>query len=267
LIVYRESAEVFFLVINASMIVEDIAWMMSQCAAFADVEVLNQSDIWAGMAVQGPDAGELFAAVFPGATLPPRNGIERFPFCGQELVVCRTGYTGEDGWEFFCAAEHGIAWLKSILAAGAKPCGLGARDSLRLEMCYPLNGNDLCPTRSPLEAGLGFFVALQKEDFIGASVLKPQKENGLTTRLVALEATEKGPPPRAHYAVETKDGQVIGELSSGILSPTLMKGIGMAYLPIAHTKVGTELLVDVRGRKFPFVVVKKPFYKPQRKLS
>ena len=267
LIVYRESAACFFLVINASMIAEDVAWMMSQRSAFADVEVINQSDIYAGLAVQGPDAAAVFAAVFPDAVLPPRNGIERITRNGQDLVICRTGYTGEDGWEFFCAAGNGATWLKAILAAGAKPCGLGARDSLRLEMCYPLNGNDLSPTRSPLEAGLGFFVALQKTDFIGAAVLRKQKENGLTSRLVALVSTEKGPPPRAHYPVETKDGSVIGELSSGILSPSLLKGIAMAYLPIDYAKVGTELNVDVRGRKFPFMVVKKPFYKPQRKLS
>jgi len=260
LIVYRTGEDSFFIVVNASMIDEDYFWMAKHQPE--DVEFSNESALWAGMAVQGPESAAAFAKACPGQELPPRNGIVRFPVDGGEAVVCRTGYTGEDGFEFFCPAAQGEAWFEKFIAAGAKPCGLGARDSLRLEMCYPLNGSDLSPERTPIEAGLGFFVDLEKGDFIGREVLAKQKAEGPAQRLVALEYTDKGAPPRAHYPVLDASGQVISELCSGVLSPSLGKGIGMAYVPAALAKPGTDLLVDVRGRHFPAKVVKKPFYKP-----
>lgn len=255
LIIYRTGKNDFFLVVNASMIDQDYAWLSRHLAS--GVSLINESSAWAGMAVQGPESAVLFADVFPGETLPPRNGISK---TSTGAIVCRTGYTGEDGFELFTPASEGVATWEKFIAAGAKPCGLGARDTLRLEMGYPLNGNDLSPTRTPLEAGLGFFVDLSKE-FIGSDVLVKQKAEGPATKLVALQYTEKGAPPRAHYPVQDKDGKVIGELASGVLSPSLMTGIAMAYLPSGYAKLGTELNVDVRGRLFPAQVVKKPFYK------
>ena len=260
LIVYRTGDSDFFLVVNASMIEEDFAWMAKHQPE--DVEFRNESALWAGMAVQGPDSAAAFAKACPGQTLPPRNGIVRFPVEGGDAVVCRTGYTGEDGFEFFCPAEKGEAWFEKFIESGAKACGLGARDSLRLEMCYPLNGSDLSPERTPIEAGLGFFVDLEKGDFIGREKLAKQKAEGTAEKLVALEYTDKGAPPRSHDPLEDAAGNVISELSSGVLSPSLGKGIAMAYVPAALSKLGTELFVDVRGRKFPAKVVKKPFYKP-----
>lgn len=260
LIVYRTGESDFFLVVNASMIDEDFAWLARHQPE--DVEFRNESQLWAGMAIQGPQSAALFEKVCPGQTLPPRNGIVRFPVEGGDAVVCRTGYTGEDGYEFFCPAEQGEAWFEKFIAAGAKACGLGARDSLRLEMCYPLNGSDLSPERTPIEAGLGFFVDLEKGDFIGRETLARQKAEGPAQRLVALEYTEKGAPPRSHYPVLDASGNVVSELSSGVLSPSTGKGIGMAYVPAALAKLGTDLFVDVRGRRFPAKVVKKPFYKP-----
>lgn len=260
LILYRENAQKYFAVVNASMIEEDYAWLENHLRA--NVQLENQSDSWAGMAVQGPLSSTVFAKVFSHVTLPPRNGILRFSASGQELIVCRTGYTGEDGFEFFCPADQGAGWFKVFMDSGAKPCGLGARDSLRLEMGYPLNGNDLSPERTPIEAGLGFFVAPDKDDFIGKEKLVEQKKNSPAHKLVGLQYTEKGAPPRAHYPVESVNGSLLGELTSGILSPSLMTGIGMAYLPSDHSKLGTIVHVDVRGRKFPAQVVKKPFYKP-----
>ncbi|GAA5483766.1 glycine cleavage system aminomethyltransferase GcvT [Haloferula sargassicola] len=256
LIVYRESADGFFLVVNASKIDEDAAWLKRHLAEGVDFS--DQSAAWAGMAIQGPESSAVFGKVFPGVPLPPRNGIGR----KDGVVFCRTGYTGEDGFEFFCPAADGEAWFRKFIDAGAKPCGLGARDSLRLEMCYPLNGSDLSPERTPLEAGLGFFVALEKGDFIGRDVLARQKKEGLEERLAAIEYLDKGAPPRAHYPVLDEEGNPLGELASGVLSPSLGKGIGMAYLPVASAKPGTPLLIDVRGRHFPARVVKKPFYKP-----
>ncbi len=260
LIVYRTAEDAFFLVVNASMIDEDFAWMAKHQPE--DVAFANESELWAGMAVQGPGSPAVFDKVCPGQALPPRNGIARFAVDGVDVVVCRTGYTGEDGFEFFSAAEQGEAWFEKFIAAGAKPCGLGARDTLRLEMCYPLNGNDLSPDRTPIEGGFGFFVDFEKGDFIGREVMAKQKAEGPAQKLVALEYTDKGAPPRSHYAVLDAAGNVVSELSSGVLSPSTGKGIGMAYVPAGMAKIGTDFFVDVRGRQFPAKVVKKPFYKP-----
>lgn len=260
LIVYRTSETGFFLVVNASMIDVDFAWMEKYLTG--DVSLKNESNAWAGMAIQGPESAAVFVKVCPDQVLPPRNGIVRFAVEGGDAVVCRTGYTGEDGYEFFCPAGEGEKWFQAFVDAGVKPAGLGARDTLRLEMCYPLNGNDLSPTKTPIAAGLGFFVDLEKGDFIGRETLVKEKLEGPLEKLVAIEYTDKGAPPRAHYPVLSEAGEVVSELSSGVLSPSTGKGIGMAYLPVALTKVGTPLQIDVRGRLFPAKVVKKPFYKP-----
>ena len=257
LIAYRAAEEEFFLVVNASMIEEDFFWMAARQAE--GIILRNESELWAGMAIQGPTSSAIFSSLFPDETLPARNGIMT---TAAGSIVCRTGYTGEDGFEFFCPAAEGIGYWEKFVAAGAKPCGLGSRDSLRLEMCYPLNGNDLSPERSPIEAGLGFFCDLEKGDFIGRDTLVRHKADGPAVKLTAIRYLEKGAPPRAHYPVVAADGSVIGELASGVLSPSLMTGIGMAYLPAEYSKIGTSLSVEVRGRLFPAEVVKKPFYRP-----
>jgi aminomethyltransferase len=259
LIIYRMAKGKIFLVVNASMIDVDYAWLEQHLTD--GLTLTNASDAWAGMAVQGPNASAAFVQLFPEQELPPRNGMAMWCCEGESLIVCRTGYTGEDGFEFFSSAENGSAWFKRFVEAGAKPCGLGARDSLRLEVCYPLNGSDLSPTRTPIEAGLGFFCALDKGDFIGRDVLIQQKEEGLKERLVAIKYSGKGAPPRAHYEVFSKEGERLSELTSGVHSPSLKEGIGLAYLPVSHTKLGTLVNIDVRGRKFEAEVVKKPFYK------
>lgn len=259
LIAYRTGENDYFLVVNASMIEEDFFWLAGR--QYEQVSLRNESDLWAGMAIQGPLAAEIFAKVCPGETLPVRNGIAT---TASGAVVCRTGYTGEDGFEFFCPAAEGVSYWEKFLAAGAAPCGLGARDTLRLEMGYPLNGSDLSPERSPIEAGLGFFCDLEKGDFTGRETLARQKAEGPAVKLTAIQYTDKGAPPRSHYPVVSAEGKVIGELASGVLSPSLMTGIGMAYLPAEYSKLGTDLSIDVRGRLFPAKVVKKPFYKPAK---
>jgi len=256
LIAYRTGETDYFLVVNASMIDEDFFWLASH--QDEDVSLRNESHLWAGMAIQGPQAASIFATVCPEETLPPRNGIT---LTAEGAIVCRTGYTGEDGFEFFCPATTGLASWGNFLAAGATPCGLGARDSLRLEMGYPLNGNDLSPARSPIEAGLGFFCDLTKPDFIGRDTLARQKAQGPDLRLTAIQYTVKGAPPRAHYPVTNNEGEAIAELTSGVLSPSLMTGIGMAYLPAEYSIPGTLLHIEVRGRLYPAQVVKKPFYR------
>jgi aminomethyltransferase len=250
LIAYRIEPEQFFLVVNASKIDEDAAWMRAHLPDDGSVVFEDQSAGWAGLAVQGPAAPSLLEH------LPPRNGIK----VGGSVIVCRTGYTGEDGFELFAPAEAGAAWFERFLAAGAKPCGLGARDTLRLEMGFPLNGSDLSPDRTPIEAGLGFFVALDKPDFIGRERLAAQKADGSHDRLVGVRLLQPGPPLRSHYAV-LADGRKLGELCSGGISPSLGIGIGMAYLPATHAKPGTRIDIDIRGRLHPAEVVKKPFYK------
>lgn len=259
LIVYRLGKISYILIVNASKIDEDLAWLKKHLPA--DIVLEDLSDAYAGFAIQGPKCLEVAAKVIPGIELPVRNGISKVVLEGKDVFICRTGYTGEDGFEFFCQASTGISWFEKFIKAGAKPCGLGARDSLRLEMCYPLNGSDLSPLHTPIEAGLGFFCALDKE-FTGVDILRKQKEDGPKQRLVAIQYTDKGAPPRSHYGVYLRGkNEPLGELTSGVLSPSLMIGIGLAYLPAEHAKIGTELDIDVRGKKFPAVIVKKPFYK------
>jgi aminomethyltransferase len=188
--------------------------------------------------------------------LPPRNGIK----VGGSVLICRTGYTGEDGFELFCPAEAGAGWFRRFVEAGATPCGLGARDTLRLEMCYPLNGADLSPDRTPFESGLAFFVDMDKSDFIGRRALEARKTAGGYDRLCAIRMLEKGPPPRAHYAVFA-GAEKVGELTSGGVAPSLDgAGIALGYVSSEFAKPGTRVEIDIRGRRFPAGIVRKPFY-------
>ncbi len=260
LILYRTAPAEWFLVVNASKSDEDFAWLQARLKPGIQLE--NASARFAGMAVQGPDSAAVYQKVAGAhAELPDRNGITRFiSLRGGECLVCRTGYTGEDGFEFFCENGEAPWWWNEFTEHGALPCGLGARDTLRLEMGYPLNGNDLSPGRTPLEAGLGFFVDLAKPAFTGRDALLTQKNEGLPSRLTGLILTEKGPPLRAHYPV-LSEGRAVGELCSGGLSPSLGIGIAMAYLPPALTTPGTPLEIDIRGKLHPATPVKKPFHK------
>ena len=256
LIVYRMAEDNFLLLVNAAKIEEDVAWLEKHVIDGATID--NRSDTMSALAVQGPDAARIFREVFQ-CEMPARNTFVAMEKCRGAVIAAGTGYTGETGFElFFSNSLAGDVWA-ALIKAGAKPCGLGARDTLRLEMCYPLNGSDLSPERTPLEAGLGIFVALDKPDFIGRDALLAQKESGLPSKLVALRMTEKSPPPRAHYPV-LADGQPVGETTSGALSPSLNEGIAMAYLPPALAKPGQAVPIDIRGRHFAAVVEKKPFF-------
>jgi aminomethyltransferase len=217
------------------------------------------------VAIQGPQTTALFHALFvKDAELPARNHIVEVSFNGTTASVARTGYTGEDGIEVFFRANDAVQFWSAVLeqgkTLGIKPCGLGARDTLRLEMCYPLNGSDLSPERNPIEAGLGFFVDLAKPEFVGRDALVKTKESGPREKLVPFRMKEKGPPPRPHYAV-FRNGERIGEVTSGTLSPSLNWGIGMAYVSSAHAKIGTEIDIEIRAQKFPATVEKKPLYR------
>jgi aminomethyltransferase len=263
LIIYRTAPEEFLLVVNASRTDEDFAWLKGHRPN--NVSLSNRSADYGGLAIQGPRVVDLFHAILgKNVDLPPRNAIVDLVRNGKELLIARTGYTGEDGVEvFFPAKDAAIVWnevLDKGKAFGIRPCGLGARDTLRLEMCYPLNGSDLSPEHNPIEAGLGFFVDLKKTKFVGREKLVKAKEGGTTSRLVPFRMKGKGPPPRPHYSV-WREGEQIGEATSGTLSPSLNEGIGMAYIAAPHARADTEIEIEIRGQKFPATIEKKPLYK------
>lgn len=272
LIVYRIGEQNFLLIVNAARAEEDFAWLQKHLPSVAaavsaanTVQIDNRSTAFGGVAIQGPRLVELFHALFGAHKEPPaRNRIVDLPFDGMKVSVARTGYTGEDGIEVFFRATDAVKFWNATLEKGTpfgiKPCGLGARDTLRLEMCYPLNGSDLSPDRNPIEAGLGFFVDLTKSNFIGRDILLETKEKGPHEKLVPFRMKEKGPPPRPHYPV-FENGQRIGEVTSGTLSPSLNWGVGMAYVSTTHAKIGAEIAIEIRGQRFPAIIEKKPLYK------
>ncbi|PYL48152.1 MAG: glycine cleavage system aminomethyltransferase GcvT [Verrucomicrobia bacterium] len=277
----------YLLVVNAGRAGEDFGWLQNHLkvghatgspqdeSAVADLPdrkrdacatmLVSRSEDFGAVAVQGPHTMALFHALFgEDIELPARNHIIDVPFETSNVSVARTGYTGEDGIEVFFPANGAVKFWSAVLeqgkTLGTKPCGLGARDTLRLEMCYPLNGSDLSPERNPIEAGLGFFVDVSKPDFVGRDALLKTKEFSPREKLVSFRMKEKGPPPRPHYAV-FRNGERIGEVTSGTLSPSLNWGIGMAYVSSAHAKIGAEIDIEIRGQKFPATVEKKPLYR------
>ncbi len=265
LIAYRIDEAEFLLVVNAAKIDEDLAWLDQHHPD--GIALKNRSADFGGVAIQGPRVVDLFYELLrQNAELPARNCIRDFVIEDMPVSIARTGYTGEDGVEvFFRARDAAKLWnlvLERGKKLGAKPCGLGARDTLRLEMCYPLNGSDLSAERNPIEAGLGFFVDLEKREFTGRDKLLETKTNGARERLVAFKMNGKGPPPRPHYTLFSS-GSPVGEITSGTLSPSLNIGIGMGYVSAASAKIGTPLEVEIRGQKFPATIEKKPLYKKQ----
>jgi len=266
LIIYRLSEREFFLVVNASKIEEDLAWFRRHAGDFR-VQIVDISAQTGGLAIQGPTSREALQAVFGEAAIfPERNTIFVAPSASGVLYLCGTGYTGEEGFEFFAPATEIGDWFEKFVAIakdlGGLPCGLGARDTLRLEMGYPLNGNDLAPDKTPLQAGLGFFVDLNKDEFIGREALLKQKESGLPSKLAAFRMIGASPPPRAHYPV-WHDGKLVGEACSASLSPSLGYGIGMVYLPRELASPGKPIEIEIRGKRFAAETVKKPFYRKQ----
>ena len=263
LIAYQYGNGEFLLVVNASKIDEDFAWMQSHL--IEGVKFENHSAGFAGLAIQGPKSIRLFELFFDDRhSKPARNEIKQIECDLMNFFIANTGYTGEDGFEIFFPAEHAVTVWNKILERGVelgiKPCGLGARDTLRLEMCYPLNGSDLSPEHTPIEAGLSFFVDFQKDNFIGRKALMKQKESGVHRRLVPFRMKDKSPPPRPHYPIYKGDRQ-ISEITSGTLSPSLNIGIGMAYLPVEFAHLDEEIEIDIRGRRFPATVQKKPLHR------
>jgi aminomethyltransferase len=246
LIVYLLEPGRYLLIVNASNREGDFRWLKEREVSGSDVRDI--SDEYALLAVQGPNA--IAKLGLPEA--PPFTFAEAV-IDGTQAMVNRTGYTGEDGCELLCMAEDAGALWDAVLARGVTPCGLGARDTLRLEACYPLHGNDISPETDPISAGLGWTCALAKE-FTGVEVLREIKERGPARKLVAFVMDEKA-IPRQGMPIEGG-----GEVTSGSHSPMLDVGIGLGYVPSERAKLGTELTIDVRGKPRRAHVVKKPIY-------
>ncbi|WP_299677713.1 glycine cleavage system aminomethyltransferase GcvT [uncultured Tenacibaculum sp.] len=263
LIIYMIQENEYMLVVNASNIEKDWNWISQHNDL--NVEMENRSEDWSLLAIQGPKAAEAMQSL----TKVDLSAIKFYTFeitdfAGiPNVVVSATGYTGSGGFEVYVKNEDVEALWKKVFEAGAdwdiKPIGLAARDTLRLEMGYCLYGNDITDTTSPIEAGLSWITKFSK-DFVNAETLKAQKENGVSRKLVAFEMTERG-IPRKDYEIVATSGEVIGEVTSGTMSPSLGKGIGLGYVTIENSKVDSDILIQIRKKQIPAKVVKLPFYK------
>ena len=264
LLIYKRGEDNYLLVVNASNLDKDLEWMNNYVTE--DVKIEDQSPSYALLALQGP----LAEKVLQGLTDVPLKEIRFFRFkenvsiSGQEVLISRTGYTGEDGFELYASPQAIVILWDAILTAGKDegvvPAGLGARDTLRFEAGLPLYGQELSENISPLEAGLGFVVKLNKEEeFNGKEALAKQKEEGIPRKLVGLKMIDKG-IPRTGYKVLVDDEEM-GEVTTGTQSPTLQQNIGFALLSSEFAEQGTEVIVQVRKRQLKAVVIATPFYK------
>jgi aminomethyltransferase len=272
---YKLAPTVFFLVINASRIEPDVAWLQAQAAKFTgELKLTDASHNYAAIAVQGPRVKEFINRVISGAAISgmrvsavtelKKNQVAGFKFEHHSVLVSRTGYTGEDGFEIVGSDESIQHLWEQFMTVGQpfglQPAGLGARDTLRTEACYPLYGHELDEDTTPIEAGLGFFVAFDKGEFNGRAVLAEQKAHGVKKKLVAFKMTDKSAPPRPHYPIWA-NGTLVGQVVSGTQSPLLNLGIGLGYVPPELAKTDTAIEIEIRGKRCAAVVVPKPFYR------
>jgi aminomethyltransferase len=254
------------MIVNAATRTRDKAWIAANLEdASIHLEDLSKQKVL--IAVQGPQSVAHFQQFVKEDLTPIKAfGHREATVLGQPAFLARTGYTGEDGFEVMVDPDVGVELWRTLLSAGVTPCGLGARDTLRLEAAMALYGQDINETTTPLEAGLGWVVHLERsDDFIGRSVLEQQKKAGVEKRLVGLEM--QGRHIARHGYLVKYEGQVVGEVTSGTLSPTLGKAIALAYVPSQLSKVGQQVEVEIRGKTYPAVVVKKPFYRSPTRPS
>lgn len=264
LLVYKRGEEDFFLVINAGNIDKDVEWILKQAEKF-DVKIDHQSDYYGQIAVQGPQAEKAVQELLSLQT----SDLSFYTFkCveteGETIIVSRTGYTGEDGFEIYASHEKINAYWDVLINAGIQPCGLGCRDTLRFEVGLPLYGDELSPEITPIMAGLGFFVKLDKGDFIGREVCAEQKANGPERKIVGIELADKA-IPRHGYNVLNMEGEVIGEVTTGYNSISTGKSVCMALIKAEYSKLDTPVQVQIRKKVFAGKVVKKQFYKKSYK--
>ena len=263
LIIYRISQEEYLLVVNASNIEKDWNWISSHNTD--GVEMENASDAYSLLAIQGPKAAEAMQALTEvNLTEMGYYTFAKGTFAGQSnIYISATGYTGSGGFEIYVPNEVAVAVWDAVFEAGKsygiKPIGLAARDTLRLEMGFCLYGNDIDDTTSPIEAGLGWITKFTK-DFVDSDVLKVQKEQGVSRKLVAFEMIERG-IPRHDYQILDKNNQVIGKVTSGTMSPSMKIAIGLGYVDLAHAGLDSEIYIEIRDKGVLAKVVKLPFYK------
>ena len=266
LLVYREfTPDSFLLVVNAANIDKDYEWMLSNSDGY-DVSIDNRSDVWGEIAVQGPQAERTVMEVL-GLACAADLGF--YEYCntrwnGNRLILSRTGYTGEDGFEIYAGIADTVEIWELLLKAGVQPCGLGCRDTLRFEAGLPLYGDELSAEISPVEAGLGSFCKLDKAEFIGREALVAQKELGVSRKLVGIEIEDRA-IPRHGYQVELEDGTVVGEVTTGYRSISLDRSICFALVGAEYAKPDTRLWIRIRRKTFPGKVVKKRFYQTNYK--
>ena len=266
LLVYREfEPDHFLLVVNAANIEKDYNWMLSHTEGF-DVKVVNESDSWGQIAVQGPDSERIVTEVLGLGKAAELSFYTYFEteWKGVRMIVSRTGYTGEDGFELYTDVAGTQEIWKILLEAGVVPCGLGCRDTLRFEAGLPLYGDELSDEITPIEAGLGMFCKLDKEEFIGKDALVAQKAEGVQRKLVGIELQDKA-IPRATYPVETEDGTQIGVVTTGYHSISLDKSICFALVQAGYSALGTQVNIRIRKKVFPGIVIKKRFYQTNYK--
>lgn len=274
LVIYRRALDRFLVVVNASNTDKDFKHMIAVQSQFreirgkqGDLTLSNESMAYTQIAIQGPKAATILSRI----TETPLDSIRTYWFSegtvlkGIPAILARTGYTGEDGFEIYVEWDKGPEIWRALLDAGKndgiKPCGLGARDTLRLEMKYPLYGNELNDGTLPLEAGLGWVVKFDKGDFVGRAALARAKEQGLTRQLVGFKLLERGIPRHGYSLYNEQGDRKIGEVTSGTQSPSLKQAIGIGYVDLGSSKIGSKLKVEIRGTKLSAEVVATPFYR------
>ncbi len=265
IIIYRRGFDSFFICINASNIEKDFAWFKERCPK-QGVHLENVSDDYAQIAIQGPKSRELIAKVVDvKITELAYYHFTEGKVLGVPAIIARTGYTGELGYEVYLPASAAAKIWRGLLQVGheysVKPCGLGARDTLRLEVGYLLYGNDMDNTTSALECGLGWVTKFEKNNFVGKEALLKQKEEGLIRKLVAFEMQDRAIGRHGYKVYASSEGEnSIGNVTSGCPAPTIGKNIGLAYVNQAYSKLGSQIWIEIRGEKKPALVVKKPFF-------
>ena len=255
LLVYKMGENDFFLVINAANIDKDWAWMQENAKGF-DINLQNRSDYYGQIAVQGPDAEKTVEEVLG---LPCKELVFYTVKTIGDVIVSRTGYTGEDGFEIYASHEYIQECWDKLIAAGVQPCGLGCRDTLRFEVGLPLYGDELSADITPIMAGLGIFVKLDKPEFIGKDALAKQKAEGPAQKIVGIELADKA-IPRHGYPVLNAEGETIGEVTTGYHTLSTDKSVCMALINTQYAKLDTEVQIQIRKKVFPGKVVKKQFY-------
>ena len=255
LLVYKMGENDFFLVINAANIDKDWAWMQENAKGF-DIDLQNRSDFYGQIAVQGPDAEKTVEEVLG---LPCKELVFYTVKTIGDVIVSRTGYTGEDGFEVYASHEYIQQCWDKLIAAGVQPCGLGCRDTLRFEVGLPLYGDELSADITPIMVGLGIFVKLDKQEFIGKEALAKQKAEGPAKKIVGIELADKA-IPRHGYPVLNMDGETIGEVTTGYHTLSTDKSVCMALIDAQYAKLDTDVQIQIRKKVFPGKTVKKQFY-------